>query len=146
MKRLFITFIVLFSLLLIPSCDISQYKRIGSTCFYLCENPYRDRTKLYLHDDTMNDCFLGIEHEGYVNDVLWNNDFIVIKCFVKEEGNVVFWYIMNNIERCDKIRHLSKRKFVSVSAYQEALKQFGISESKMNHTNGTIPWALFHFD
>lgn len=131
---------------IIPSCDISQYKRIGDTYFYLCESPYRDRAKLYLHDDTMGDNFLGIEHEGYVKDVYWDEDYIIIKCGEANCATISQWYIMNNINSVDKIHKLSKKSFTNANDYQKAITALHLIESNINHTDGNIPWRLLHLD
>lgn len=117
--------------------DISQYKQIGDTHFYLLPNGIGQESLLY-HDGEKEALFFPINHEGLVHDVYWNQQYIIIKCSQQEDEH---WYIIRNIKDYNypkfEIQH-----FLNENDYESALDSLGISEKCMEHTDGSIPWSL----
>ena len=117
--------------------DNSQYKQIGDTHFYLLPNDMGEESFLY-HDGGMKGGFFPIYHKGIVHDVYWNQEFIIIKCSQQNKEN---WYIIKNLKEYSyskfNILHL-----LNENDYNDALDSLGITEIKMEHTDGTIPWSL----
>lgn len=138
-KKIIIAFLIVIfvPLLLLLFSDISQYKQIGDTHFYLLPNGTGQESLLY-HDGGVEGMFFPINHEGLVHDVYWNQQYIIIKC---SQQNVENWYIIRNMidynyPKC-KIQHL-----LNENDYERALDSLDISEKCMEYTDGTIPWSL----
>lgn len=134
-RILLIAILGLMSLLLFS--DISQYKQIGDTHFYLLPNELGQESFLY-HDGGEEGVFYPISHKGIVHDVYWNQQFIIIKCSHQEEEN---WYIINNIKDYN-YPEFNIQHFLSEYDYQRALDTMKVYEIKMEHTDGIIPWSL----
>ena len=49
---------------------------------------------------------------------------------------------MKNTEDYDW-KELEVRQFLNVMDYKMAIDSLGLSENKMEHTDGTIPWRIF---
>ena len=86
--------------------------------------------------------FFSIEHEGIVTDVYWNRQYVIIKCIQSENDATKYRYIMKNTEDYDW-KELEVRQFLNVMDYKMAIDSLGLSENKMEHTDGTIPWRIF---
>ena len=98
------------TLLLFLFGDISQYKQIGDTNFYLLPNEIGQESFLY-HNGGKEGVFYPIYHKGLVHDVYWNKQYIIIKCNQKKVEN---WYIIRNIEVYDYSKLLlSDKTFLS---------------------------------
>lgn len=117
--------------------DISQYKQIGDTNFYLLPDDIGNESFLY-HDGGNKGVFYPIYHNGIVHDVYWNQQFIIIKCTQQKKEN---WYIIKNINDYD-YSQFNVQHFVNANDYHSALDSLKISEIKMEHTDGVIPWSL----
>lgn len=121
--------------------DISQYKQIGDTHFYLLPNFNEDKSLLY-HDNGHKRCgFFPIYHKGSVQDVYWNQQFIIIKCSQQKEWN---WYIIKNIKDYN-YREFNILHLLNENDYQRTLDSLRIDETKMEYTDGSIPWSLHLF-
>ena len=129
--EIFVTFLLfLFS-------DNSQYKQIGDTNFYLLPNEIGQESFLY-HNGGKEGVFYPIYHKGFVHDVYWNKQYIIIKCNQKKVEN---WYIIRNIEDYNYSK-FNIHHYLKDSDYKRALDSLLIDEIRMEHTNGTIPWSL----
>ncbi|MBR6286188.1 MAG: hypothetical protein IKR18_04250 [Bacteroidaceae bacterium] len=135
-KWLFISTIIA-PLALLLFGDISQYKQVGDTHFYLLPNEMGEESFLY-HDGVEKGMFYPINHNGSVHDVYWNQQYIIIKCSEQKKEN---WYIIRNIKDYNYpefgIKHI-----LNENDYQNVLDSLGISEINMEHTDGSIPWSL----
>ena len=139
--------IILFTLvtILIPlSCDINQYKRIGDTNFYLIPD-WEDHGSYLSHSGGKPGGFYSIKHEGIVKDVYWNQQYLIIKCSKSEKEPVKYWYLLNNTEDYNW-KMFEIRQFFNSIEYEKALDSIGVSESRMKHTDGKIPWSLHIFN
>ena len=137
-KKIIILLIVVFiPLSLFLFSDMSQYKQIGDTHFYLLPNEMGQESFLY-HDGEAKGVFFPIHHKGTVHDVYWNQQYIIIKCSEQEEEH---WYLMRNIKDYNYQRFMIQH-FLNENDYKRSLDSLGISENKMEHTDGTIPWSL----
>lgn len=136
-KIIILLIVVLIPLSLFLFSDMSQYKQIGDTHYYLLPNGTGQESLLY-HDGGEDGIFYPINHKGIVHDVYWNQQFVIIKCSELKEEN---WYIIRNIKDYNysefKIQHLQNE-----NDYQSALDSLGIAEKNMEHTDGNIPWSL----
>ena len=137
-KKIILLLIVVFvPLSLFLFSDISQYKQIGDTHFYLLPNEMGQESFLY-YDGGEESVFYPINHKGTVHDVHWNQQYIIIKCREQKKEN---WYLIRNIEVYNypafDIKH-----YLNEIDYQSAIDSLGVSESNMEHTDGTIPWSL----
>lgn len=138
---LLITIFSLISLFLYS--DNSQYKQIGDTSFYLLPNEMGQESFLYHDGESDEEVFFPITHEGFVRDVFWCRQFIIVKCSQQKDGKIEHWYIMNNIKDY-KYSELRIRHFFKEQDYINALDSLGVHEINMEHTDGKIPWKL-HF-
>lgn len=138
-----IAFVVIMAFLPL-SCDITQYKRIGDTHFYLLRPDWEGKGAHLYHDGGDPDPvgFFSIKHEGIVTDVYWNRQYVIIKCIQSENDATKYRYIMKNTEDYDW-KELEVRQFLNVMDYKMAIDSLGLSENKMEHTDGTIPWRIF---
>lgn len=134
---LIIVIFVTFLLFLFLFSDNSQYKQIGDTNFYLLPNEIGQESFLY-HNGGKEGVFYPIHHKGFVHDVYWNKQYIIIKCNKNNEEN---WYIIRNIEVYDYSK-FNIHHYLKDSDYKRALDSLLIDELRMEHTNGTIPWSL----
>jgi hypothetical protein len=137
-KKIVILLIVVFipfSLFLFS--DISQYKQIGNTHFYLLPNEMGIESFLY-HDGGEEGIFYPINHKGTVHDIYWNQQYIIIKCSEQKEEN---WYLMRNIKDYNYPKFMIQH-FLNENDYKRVLDSLGISETNMEYTDGTIPWSL----
>lgn len=117
--------------------DISQYKQIGDTHFFLLPNDMGEESFLY-HDGEARNMFYPINHKGIVHDVYWNQQFVIIKCSQQKEE---YWYIMKNLKDYN-YPESNLQQFHNKNDYQSALDSLGINEGKMQHTDGGVPWNL----
>ena len=124
----------------LSSCDITQYKQIGDTNFYLLPDWEGHGSYLH-HSGGERGVFYNITHEGIVNDVYWNQQFLIIKCCLSENHAISHWYIMKNIKKYSW-KGFDIKKFVNSTDYNNAIDSMGLSEKVMEHTDGTIPWCI----
>lgn len=117
--------------------DISQYKQIGDTHFYLLPNEMGQESFLY-HDGREDGVFYPIQHKGIVRDVYWNQQYIIIKCSQQKKKN---WYVIRNLKDYNYPK-FDVKHYSNVTDYQSALDSLGVSERNMEHTDGRIPWSL----
>lgn len=128
---------ILIPLSLLLFSDISQYKQIGDTHFYLLPDEIGTESVLY-HDGGDRGVFYPINHKGIVQDVYWNQQYIIIKCSQQNEEN---WYIIKNIK--DYIySKFNIQHFTNENDYQRAIDSMKIDETTMGHTGGDVPWSL----
>lgn len=134
---IFGTFTLIVTLIMGSLYDITEYKQIGDTNFSLYHD-WQGRGSYLRY--AIGDGSYSIDHEGIVKEVLWNDNYVVIKCSIKEDGPIERWYIYNNIknEYCPKL--FNKKQFLNKKAYLSALKLLGLSENEMEQTDGSIPW------
>ena len=125
---------------LLLSCDNTQKRQIGDTHFFLMEDEQGNGSLLY-HNEGSQHPFYAITHEGVVDDVYWDNHYIIVKCSQPESDTIQYWYILNNIEEYDW-KMFEVRQFHSALDYNAALDSMGLSEKQMDHTDGTIPWRI----
>ena len=124
----------------LSSCDITQYKQIGDTNFYLLPDWEGHGSYLH-HSGGERGGFYNITHEGIVNDVYWNQQFLIIKCCLSENHAISHWYIMKNIKKYSW-KGFDIKIFVNSTDYNNAIDSMGLSEKVMEHTDGTIPWCI----
>ena len=121
--------------------DISQYKQIGDTNFYLRPNE-AGKESILCHNGGVKGISLPIYHEGLVHDVYWNHQVIIIKC---SEQNKEHWYIVKNVDDYNysdfHIKH-----FLNETEYRKSLDSLRLCEENMKNTNGAIPWSLHLWD
>lgn len=121
--------------------DISQYKQIGDTHFYLLPNFNGDESLLYHDEGHKKYGFSPIYHKGSVHYVYWNQQFIIIKCSQQKEWN---WYIIKNIKDYN-YREFNILHLLNENDYQRTMDSLRIDETKMEYTDGSIPWSLHLF-
>lgn len=133
------------ALFILSSCDISQYKRIGNTNYYLSDGA--TSKYIFFLQSKKYGTFEPISHKGIIQEIRWNNKYIILKCSkTSKDCNISYWYIMNYFEDKMDWKNLDIKEFVRLSDYQKALKAMHISECHMSYTNGNIPWSLHLFD
>lgn len=116
-------FIAIFPFLFFVACffggDITQYKQIGKTHFFLMPHPDGSGSYLY-HDANSKGMFYPISHNGIVCDVLWNGQYIIAKCSESGKGPIEQWYILKNIDDYD-YKEFAIRQFFNEKDYMTAL-------------------------
>lgn len=123
--------------------DNTQFKRIGKTHFYLLPIGVDDIKICLYHDDgsRSNGPCIGINQEGQICDVFWNQQYVITKNSNTKNGPIKHWYIMNNIKTYSW-KELGIREFSNITDYSNALDSIGLQEKQMRHTDNTIPWRL----
>lgn len=147
LKFSLIALVVAFLLPKIIFFDNMQYKQIGDTNFYLLQEPPGVESHLK-HKEDGSSLFLDMEHEGAVNDVYWDKDYIIIKCcnLHKNDSQIAdsqirFWYIIKNLEYYNW-KEFDMKMYTDQTDYNKALDSIGINEDAMKHTDGNIPWRI----
>ena len=114
-----IVFIIIV-ILLFSSCvfgDITQYKQIGDTEYYLVEStgnvPYVN-IHYYKYKDGFGE---SVKYKGFAKDIYWNDEFIIVKCTNRDSR-----IIINNIQG---ITHMHLGKFMSMQQKKILKKQKG---------------------
>lgn len=125
--------------------DITQYKQIGDTHFFLLPHPDGGGAYLY-HDANSKGMFYpiigyGSTGDGIVCDVLWNEQYIIAKCSESGKKPIEKWYILKNIDDYH-YKEFAIRQFLNEKDYMAALDSIGVAERDMEHTDGHIPWSL----
>lgn len=131
---------VLLPLSLILFSDNSQYKQIGDTKFYLLPDWEGNGSFLY-HSGDLRDGFYNIKHYGVINEVYWNNQFVICKCGESHKDSISHWYILKNIKEYN-YKEFHMKQYNNANDYESALDSLHISEKSMKHTNGKIPWRI----
>lgn len=124
--------------------DISQYKRIGKTNFFIWED-FAKHTIVYMDDNS--DIAIGIIDRN-VRDVFWDERFILAECSEWLTDTLTTDYYIINLDSCmndsnKKIKGISS--FNCINNYSREVKLLGLQKDKMRHTNGDIPWRLIRF-
>lgn len=133
---------VLFTLF---SCDISQYKRIGDTNYYLSDSA--GPNYIFFLQSEKYGTFEPISHKGVIQEIRWNKKYIILKCSkTSKDRSISYWYIMKYFKDKMEWKNLDKKEFAYLSDYQNALKAIHISESQMSCADGNIPWSLHLLD
>lgn len=147
LKFSLIALVVAFLLPKIIFFDNIQYKRIGNTNFYLLQEQLGVESHLKLKEDGSS-LFFDMGHKGVVNDVYWNEDYIIIKCRNRSENDsqiidsqIRFWYIIKNLEYYNW-KEFDMKMYSDQTDYNKALDSIGINENVMKHTDGNIPWGI----
>ena len=117
-----IVFIIIV-ILLFSSCvfgDITQYKQIGDTEYYLVEStgnvPYVN-IHYYKYKDGFGE---SVKYKGFAKDIYWNDQ-----------------HSRNNTYAPWKVYEYATEK-----DFEEAKRKYGLEEEKMNYTDSSIPWRL----
>lgn len=136
--NILIIFVVIISFFI--SCDNTQYKQIGNTTYYLFPDYNGENAFLYFKGKT-KEAFFPIRHDGTISSVYWNNQFVIIKCGKSCKEPIKYWYIMKNIEEYNW-KKFEIKQYLSPKDYENALDSIGLSEKRMEHTDGSIPWGI----
>ncbi len=135
---------ILFLMRLFIGCDITQYKQIGKTNFYLLPDVNDGVESFLYHGIRPGGWFEPVYTEGSVHDVFWNQDILIIKSTEKKKKQEQeHWCIMNNLKELN-YPDLNTKHFDNERDYQKTLDSLGLQEKNMEHTDGSIPWSL-HF-
>ena len=134
------TIVACLTFLMFLSCDNTQYKQIGDTNFYLMPGLSGNGSFVYYREDS-SPGFMSIKHEGIVNDIYWNKQYIIAKCCQPDNDAIKYWYVMNNIDEYNWEK-IEIRQYLKKKDYENALDSIGLSEKEMEHTDGSIPWGI----
>lgn len=144
---------VLFSIILflgVLGCgDITQYKRIGNTNFYLVETMAISPEgyplpNLYYSQNPRKNGFSGINQKGIPYQIFWNERFLVVKCSDTDSGKIINYCVMEDLKTTNKNpgNNYNLHEYATKKEYEEAMKLFGLNEIEMNQTDNNIPWSL----
>ena len=135
------------SIFILPFCgDITQYKRIGNTKYYLFEHfGNAARTDLRYRYD--ND-FWGenVKFEGLVKDVYWNKTYIIIKCTSEKSTEITYFCIIRQQGVCHQNVPWDIYEYHTEKEFEEAKQRLSLDEDKMGYTDAHIPWSLHLFE
>ncbi|MCM1078170.1 MAG: hypothetical protein NC344_01765 [Bacteroidales bacterium] len=129
--------------------DITQYKRIGNTSFYLVEtmaisSEGHPLPNLYYSQNPYKDGFSGINQKGIPYRIFWNERFIVIKCSDINSKKIINYCIIKDLKTTNKNPddNYNLHEYNRKDEYEEAMRFFGLNESEMFQTDNNIPWSL----
>ena len=135
--------LVLFFLLYSCISDITQYKRIGDTEYYLVESfgneSYADLRYRKDADDFFSE---SIKYRGFAKDVYWNSEYIIIKCTEKNSREITNYCIIKQYSKNNSHVPWEVHEYATEMEFEDAKQLFNLDEEKMNHTNADIPWHL----
>lgn len=141
--------IILFIIMIpiVPFCgDITQYKRIGETNYYLVESlgnePYSD-----LHYRYENKHFgESVKYKGFAKDLYWNDTYLIIKCTGKRSTEINNYCIIKQQSSSQKNVPWEVYEYQTEKEFESAKKKLGLNEEEMEYTSSCIPWSLHLFD
>ncbi len=129
--------------------DIMQYKRIGDTNFYLVETMAMSSNGkplpgLYYSQNTSEEGFCGINLGAVPSQILWNCRYIVVKCIDRDNKKLISYCIIKILKTSsfDPADNYELHEYTKKDEYEKAMRNFGLKESEMNHTDNIIPWSL----
>lgn len=129
--------------------DITQYKRIGNTNYYLVEtmaisSEGTPLPNLYYSQNPGKDGFSGINQKGIPYLIFWNERFVVVKCSDINSKRITNYCIIENFKTTNKNpdKNYNLHEYATMEEYKEAMKLFGLNEIEMYQTNNSIPWSL----
>ena len=137
--------LLLFVIVFISSKN-TQYKRIGDTKYYVMRD-YIGDTGPFLYYRTDKITFEDVQTQSFVEDVYWNDDYILLVCTDLDFAKGQHYYVLR--QKPDFRRKGSPwnmREYTSIDKYEEAKDSLGLDETKMQHTDGNIPWRITIFD
>ena len=139
-----IVFIIIV-ILLFSSCvfgDITQYKQIGDTEYYLVEStgnvPYVN-IHYYKYKDGFGE---SVKYKGFAKDIYWNDEFIIVKCTNRDSRIIINYCIIEQHSRNNTYAPWKVYEYATEKDFEEAKRKYGLEEEKMNHTDSSIPWRL----
>lgn len=130
------------------SGDITQYKRIGTTNYYLVESMTESAdggllSNLYFKDE------IGfgesIKIKGYPKHIFWNENYIIVKCSDVYKNHIINYCIIKQVDNQRDAYHSFQEHNDSIE-YKSAMSILGLDETKMNYTDDNIPWSLHLFE
>lgn len=124
----------------------NQYKRIGDTKYYVMRD-YIGDTGPFLYYRTDKITFEDVQTQSFVEDVYWNDDYILLVCTDLDFAKGQHYYVLR--QKPDFRRKGSPwnmREYTSIDKYEKAKDSLGLDETKMQHTDGNIPWRITIFD
>ena len=129
-------------LFLVCSCDITQYKRIGITGYYLMESignePYADMR--YYKDGLFSE---SVKYKGFAKDLYWNDKYIIVKCTNKNSQDIINYCIIEQYGGDNEYVPWVVHQYATEKEFEEAKATFGLEEEKMGYTDSKIPLTLF---
>jgi hypothetical protein len=131
-------------MLAVSSCfgDMTQYKRIGDTKYYLVESVDGDVADLHYYIEKEN-CFGEIvPYNGFAKDIYWNDKYIMIKCSDRSSMKLINYCIIEQYGRDDEYIPWVVHEYKTKKEFEEAKRKFGLTEKNMNYTDTNIPWRL----
>lgn len=130
-------------LFLICSClgDITQYKRIGDTDYFLVDSD-NDTYDIRYYISEKDGFSESVEHSGFIKDIYWNKKYIIIKCADKDFQNIISYCIINQHSRNNPSVPWEVYEYITEKEFENAKHSLRINEKEMNYTNTNIPWKL----
>lgn len=127
-------------LLLVSACigDITQYKKLGDTEYYLVEGIDGGYVDLYYRNDGES-----VKFRGFAKDIFWNEEYIIVKCTNRESNKIINYCIIEQYGRNNTYAPWKVYEYATKKEFDAAKKEFGLDEGKMNYTDTNIPWS-FH--
>ena len=132
---------------LLSSCffgDLTRYKRVGDTEYYLVEAVGAE-PHVRLHYNIKDEKWFGegVIHKGFAKDIYWNEDYIIVKCTDRESQEIISYCIIEQYGRASKYHPWVSHEFATEQEYETAKKEFGIDETRMNYTDSYLgPFAI----
>jgi len=139
---------IVLMLLVVSSCfgDITQYKRIGETDYYLVETEDGIYTDIYYYIDEESGFGESVKYKGFVKEIYWNDKYLIVKCTNRESQKIINYCIIEQYGRNDKYIPWKVHEYATKQEFEKAKIKFGLDEKKMNYTDSYIPWSLHLFD
>ena len=129
--------------------DITQYKRIGDTNFYLVEtmaesSEGKPLPGLYYSRNPQKEGFSGTNLGAIPFQLLWNNTYIVVKCTDRDSKRLIKYCIIKfcNTSIHGRAGNYVLHEYTTKKEYERAMGYYGLNESEMNQTDNRIPWSL----
>ena len=133
--------------------DITQYKRIGDTNFFLVETMAeslegRPLPDLYYSRNAGKDGFSGVNQRGIPYQIFWNGHFLVVKCSDRDSKRTINYCIIEFSDSpiSNRTGNYDLHEYAGKREYEKAMLFFGLKESEMNQTDSRIPWSIHLWD
>lgn len=127
--------------------DQMQYKKVGETNLYIVETMSNDKNYVSLSVISPPDAFIGVK-SGYICDAYWDKTIFIMKYFDDKTSmslnDTTYFYITLPIDESSYYK-TSQGLYNDTDSFNLMLEEMSINLSKMNHTDGNIPWSLHLF-